>query len=68
LRKLRGRDITNKLMNETVLCGGELYTRKQLYDGLIADGCPPHCVAAFVFGYLKAEPQEAAATTEQEPS
>ncbi len=48
-----GSDIVQRLMNETVLCGGELYTRKQLFDELTAEGHPHQYVDAFVFGYLK---------------
>jgi hypothetical protein len=40
-------------MNEQVECGGQLYTRGQLYAELIAKGHPYQYVDAFVFGYLK---------------
>jgi len=45
--------IVERLMGEMVLCGGLLYTRKQLFDELLAEGFPYHYVDAFVFGYLK---------------
>jgi hypothetical protein len=48
-----GSDIVERLMNEQVECGGQIYTRKQLFDELIAEGHPGPYVDAFVFGYLK---------------
>jgi hypothetical protein len=48
-----GSDIVQRVMNEQVECGGEIYTRKQLFDELIAEGHPHKYVDAFVFGYLK---------------
>ena len=48
------RGIVEQLMSEMVLCGGLLYTRKQLFDELLAEGFPHRSVDAFVFGYLKA--------------
>ena len=50
-KKTRG--IVEQLMSEMVLCGGLLYTRKQLFDELLAEGFLQHYVDAFVFGYLK---------------
>ena len=52
--KKRERGIVERLMSEMVLCGGLLYTRKQLFDELLAEGFPHRYVDAFVFGYLKA--------------
>lgn len=45
--------IKEQLLSEVVLCGGLLYTRKQLYKDLLADGLPRKQVDAFVFGYLR---------------
>jgi hypothetical protein len=47
------RGIVERLFSEYVLCGGILYTRKQLFDELLAEGFPHRQVDAFAFGYLK---------------
>jgi hypothetical protein len=51
--KKQEREAVSRLMNEYVLCGGLLYTRKQLFDELLAEGHPERYVDAFVFGYLQ---------------
>lgn len=51
--KKTGSEIVQRVMNEQVECGGQVYTRKQLFDELIAEGHPHKYVDAFVFGYLK---------------
>jgi hypothetical protein len=48
------RGIVERLFSEHVLCGGQLYTRKQLFDELLAEGFPRRQADAFAFGYLKA--------------
>lgn len=47
------RGIVERLFSEHVLCGGILYTRKQLFDELLAEGFPRRRADAFAFGYLK---------------
>lgn len=48
-----GRGIVERLFNEHVLCGGLLYTRKQIFDELLMEGFPHHQADAFAFGYLQ---------------
>lgn len=47
------RGIVDQFLSEHVLCGGILYTRKQLYDELLAEGLPRRLADALAFGYLK---------------
>lgn len=41
-----------QLFSEHVLCGGLLYSRKQLFDELLAEGFPSRQADALAFGYL----------------
>jgi hypothetical protein len=54
-KKIRkpARGIVERLFSEQVLCGGKLYTRKQLFDELLGEGFPRRQADAFAFGYLK---------------